>query len=82
MNLRKILHLHFYKDEIILGIYNPKTQEVPAILREKCKYCGKIRNELKGYWQIPVEETLKLKGQNDGTKRFVGSETAVDGEVS
>lgn len=88
--------LHSYKDEIILGTYNSKTQEVPAILREKCQHCGKIRNELKGRWRIPIDlwknpekgycshwsKIRDQKGKNDGTERFTGPETSVDGKVS
>ena len=83
--IRKILcffNLHSYKDEIILGEYQRDTQEMPAVLREKCIGCGKTRNEVIGAWPIPMNDLYsQMKGKSNGTKRLVGPETSDSGEV-
>lgn len=62
MNLfKKILckiGLHSFKDEIVFtGEYNRTKEEIPAILRQRCRRCKKIQNELRGKWLIGIEKT-------------------------
>lgn len=67
MNFYCKIGLHSYKDRVLYDyekVKNVTEKTIPCIMREECERCGKIRNEVKGAWELKDVDTPK--GKNDG----------------